>query len=537
MARNVLFIMCDQLRWDYLGCYGHPHIKTPNIDRLAAKGVRFDKAYVQSPICGPSRMSTYTGRYVRSHGSTWNNTPLNAGEWTIGDHLSEIGARAVLCGKTHMAADIEGMQRLGIDPDGAQGKRIAECGFEVWDRLDGLHPTQGKKKPSHYQEYLRAQGYDCENPWEDWANSAEGENGELLPGWFMENADKPARIAEEHSETPYSTMRAMEFMEQAGDDPFCLHLSFIKPHWPYIVPAPYHDMYGPDDVLPVVRSHGERNGAHPLLAAYQKLRASAVFDRDGVRERVIPAYMGLITQIDDQIGRLMAWMEETGRDKDTMIVFTSDHGDYMGDHWMGEKELFHDVSVRIPLIIVDPDAAADSTRGTTDARLVEAIDLLPTFVEWMGGTVRHEVLEGRSLLALLRGQDVTWREVAFSEYDYSWRKAREFLGTPIEDCRLVMATDGRWKYVHCVGLDPMLFDLDNDPNELEDLGRAPEHAEVRARLKDAIFDWSLAHHTRTTISDAEIARRSGKEHNAGIYIGFWDRAEAEEAHAAGESGN
>ena len=154
MAKNVLFIMCDQLRYDYLGCAGHPHLKTPNIDALAARGVRFDRAYVQSPICGPSRMSTYTGRYVRSHGSTWNNFPLRVGEMTLGDHLEPLGVRTALCGKTHMTADIDGMRRLGIDPASPIGKRISECGFEVWDRLDGLHPTGGKK-PSHYNDYLR----------------------------------------------------------------------------------------------------------------------------------------------------------------------------------------------------------------------------------------------------------------------------------------------------------------------------------------------------------------------------------------------
>ena len=113
---NVLWIMADQLRFDYLSCYGHPHLDTPNIDALAARGVRFNKAYVQSPVCSPSRMSAYTGRYVRSHGSTWNGIPLRVGEPTLGDHLRETGARAVLVGKTHMIADGEGMAWLGIDP-------------------------------------------------------------------------------------------------------------------------------------------------------------------------------------------------------------------------------------------------------------------------------------------------------------------------------------------------------------------------------------------------------------------------------------
>ena len=138
-------------------------------------------------------------------------------------------------------------------------------------------------------------------------------------------------------------------MEQAKDESWCLHLSYIKPHWPYIVPAPYHDMYGLEHIIPVNRSHLERQDPHPLMAAYYDYRYGRAFSRDDVREAVIPAYMGLITQIDDQIGRLMSYLEESSQINDTMIVFTSDHGDYLGDHWMGEKELFHDASARVPV--------------------------------------------------------------------------------------------------------------------------------------------------------------------------------------------
>ncbi|TIT74271.1 MAG: phosphonate monoester hydrolase, partial [Mesorhizobium sp.] len=137
--RNVLFIMCDQLRFDYLGCAGHKSLRTPNIDRLAGRAVRFTNAYVQSTVCGPSRMSAYTGRYVRSHGSTHNGVPLRVGEPTLGDHLREVGVRCALIGKTHMRADEEGMERLGIAGDSIIGVRIAECGFEPFERDDGLH--------------------------------------------------------------------------------------------------------------------------------------------------------------------------------------------------------------------------------------------------------------------------------------------------------------------------------------------------------------------------------------------------------------
>ena len=161
-AKNVLWIMCDQLRYDYLGCTGHGVLKTPNIDAMAKRGVLFSNAYVQSPICGPSRMSFYTGRYMRSHGSHWNGWPLRVGEPTLGDHLKKIGVRNVLVGKTHMAPDLEGMKALGIPPESMIGVHVAECGFEPYERDDGLHPT-GRPRPK-YDEYLRQQGFDAPNP-------------------------------------------------------------------------------------------------------------------------------------------------------------------------------------------------------------------------------------------------------------------------------------------------------------------------------------------------------------------------------------
>ena len=139
-VKNILFIMCDQLRWDYLSCYGHPTLATPHIDGLAARGVRFTRAYVQSPICGPSRMSFYTGRYMQSHGSNWNGIPLQRRRDDDG-RLSIVrsASHTVLVGKTHMTADKEGMERLGVDPNSIIGVRVSECGFDPYERDDGLH--------------------------------------------------------------------------------------------------------------------------------------------------------------------------------------------------------------------------------------------------------------------------------------------------------------------------------------------------------------------------------------------------------------
>ena len=150
--------MCDQLRHDYLSCAGHKTLQTPNIDALAARGVRFSNTYVQSPICGPSRMSFYTGRYVSSHGATGNFVPLRIGEKNIGDHLKPLGMRPVLVGKTHMVADQDGMKRLGIDPASKIGVHHSQAGFEPFERDDGIHPDLKVRPDVTYNKYLRDRG-------------------------------------------------------------------------------------------------------------------------------------------------------------------------------------------------------------------------------------------------------------------------------------------------------------------------------------------------------------------------------------------
>ncbi len=540
-AKNVLFIMCDQLRYDYLSCAGHPSLSTPNIDRLAARGVRFSNCYVQSTVCGPSRMSAYTGRYMRSHGSTQNGIPLRVGEPTIGDHLREIGVRSALIGKTHMVADQEGMQRLGIDPASIIGVHVAQCGFEPYERDDGLHPSTEYDPDPAYDRYLRDLGFDADNPWEHFANSGEGEDGEDFNGWLLTHADKAARIPEEHSETPYMTRRAMRFIEEAeaNGESWCAHLSYIKPHWPYIVPAPYHAMYGKADVQPPIRSEAERLSPNPIYGAFQQERYSRNFSRDEARETVIPCYMGLIKQIDDQMGVLFDFLERRDLCENTLIVFTSDHGDYLGDHWLGEKYMFHDVSVKVPMIVYDPSPKADATRGTVRDELVEMIDMAPTFLDFLGGEAKPHILEGRSLLPLLRGgRERPWRSFAVSEYDYAGDRARLALDLPVTDCRLFMITDGHYKLVTGPQVPPMLFDLASDPDELTDRGRDPAMAGVIERLEAALTGWLQKPANRITVPDRWVTAADEKFPRfdplieQGVLIGYWDEAELAAQHAA-----
>ena len=517
-VRNVLFIMCDQLRADHLSCAGHPHLQTPAIDSLAARGVRFPRAYVQSGVCGPSRMSSYTGRYMTSHGATWNRVPLSLREKTIGDFLRPAGIRVALAGKTHVLPDLEGLERFGIEGGSALAALMQAGRFEELDRYDGHSPPGGE---SGYAAYLRAQGYDSADPWSDFVISADGPDGPVS-GWNMRNVHLPARVAEPHSETAYMTREAMRFIEQQGDRPWFLHLSYVKPHWPYMAPAPYHALYSAEQALPLNRAESERAGEHPVLAAYRRHEESQSFQRPDAAGIVRPAYMGLIRQIDDWLGRLFELLQRLGRFDDTLIVFTSDHGDFLGDHWLGEKEMFYEEAQRVPFIVYDPDPAADATRGSVDPRFVEAVDVVPTCLAALEQPAQDHLVEGRSLLPLLRGGGETaWRDAVFSELDYAFREARLMLGRKPNECRAIMVRDDRWKYVWWQDFRPMLFDLAEDPQERHDLGGEAGHDGVKRAMEDRIAAWLKGRKTRVTVDDAYVAARTNTHRKHGIHFGVW----------------
>lgn len=518
-VRNVLYIMSDQLRWDHLACAGHPCLRTPNIDAFARRGVRFANAFVQSGICGPSRMSAYTGRYVSSHGATHNRVPLSVGEVTLGWHLRNSGRTLTLCGKTHMMTDAHGMQRLHLDGQNELKALLDEGWFQPIDRYDGHHaePLGG------YAQWLRAQGYDSADPWTDYVISVTAPDGNVLSGWKMRNVHLPARVAEPHSETAYTTDRALDFLRAQGDRPWVLHLSYVKPHWPYVAPAPYHARYTAAQCLPVQRHADERGPhAHPVMRAFQDEEVSVNFQNDDCIRTVRPAYQGLVEQLDTHLGRVF---EELGRQdlwRDTLVIFTADHGDYLGDHWLGEKELFHDCIQRVPFILHDPSPQADATRGSTDTRLVEAIDVVPTVLDALQLDPASHLVEGRSLLPLTRGATDAWRDAAFSELDWTFRGARRRLGQPSGHHHAWMLRTDRWKYVHwSSGYRPQLFDLAADPQEFHDLGADPSHAAERDELRERLLAWFTSLKRRTTLTWAEAELRTDNYKRAGVFFGEW----------------
>jgi arylsulfatase A-like enzyme len=516
---NVLFIMADQLRWDHLGCTGHPYLRTPNIDALARRGVRFANAFVQSGVCGPSRMSYYTGRYPISHGATWNRVPLSVGEVTLGEMLSGHGLSLALAGKTHVMVDHEGLRRLQLDGGSELATLLARGGFEEIDRYDGHHAPGDE---SGYPAFLRAHGYDGADPWSEHVISAVDAEGRVVSGWHMRNVHLPARVREEHSETAYMTDQAIAYMQHMGDRPWVLHLSYVKPHWPYMAPAPYHALYTADQCLPVVRREQELDDAHPVLAAYRQQEECVSFQRDDCIRVVRPAYQGLVAQLDHHLGRLFDHMDGQGLLADTLIVFTADHGDFLGDHWLGEKELFYDTVQKVPMIVVDPRAAADATRGSVEHRFVESVDVLPTVLDALDIALPTHRVEGCSLLPLLRGESVAgWRDATYSELDYSYRHARLTLGKDVQQCRAFSLRSARWRYVYWLDEPEQLFDLDADPQEFEDLGRDAGSEGTREALRTRLLDVLARRRHRTTVTEASVRAATGAYKKAGVFFGQW----------------
>ena len=434
--------------------------------------------------------------------------------------MRAAGLRAAVVGKTHAVADRAGLARLGLDVRSGTGRLIAEAGFEPYARDDGLATEKSLAgADSPYNEFLTARGYGGRNPWHDYANSGFDSNGDIASGWLLRNARLAARVAEEHSETAWTTDRACDFIAEQSDRPWLLHVSYIKPHWPYIAPDPYHRLYGSSDILSANRAAHETDDVHPVYRAFREHAEARTFSREEARRTVVPTYMGLIKQIDDHVGRLLAGLSQSGRMHDTLIVFTSDHGDLLGDHWLGEKELFFEPCVRVPLIIYDPSPQA--SRGTTCSELVEAIDLIPTFLDSLEQPLPQHVLEGQSLLGVVRGAKVAARDAVFSELDYAFYPARRALKLGPNEARAVMVRTKRHKLVHYDGFAPQLYDLSNDPWEREDRGSDPGLTRTREELNELLVCWMRRRRNRITLRNSDVVGRSNGPVAGGVQIGRW----------------
>ncbi|MCA9074218.1 MAG: sulfatase-like hydrolase/transferase [Planctomycetaceae bacterium] len=486
---NILFIMTDQHRWDCIGANGNELIKTPHLDRLASEGANFTHCFVQAPVCVPSRVSFFTGRYPHSHKNRVNYTPLDRRELLMQARLRDAGYATAAVGKLHYHP-----------PDEREAKRTGFDHVELHDAVPKLDEF------SAYVEWRREH-----DPLSHLDYRAIAED--------IPTGKNPFRqaIAEEHTETSWVGLRTRHYIEQlaGSDQPFFLFSSFWKPHSPFEVPQPFDAMYDDFDIrLPEVMSLDDITRLPPPLRLLI-LRGKPVYDID--RERlqwIYRSYYGAISHIDREVGRILQTLEEAGVADNTIVVFSSDHGDQLLEHGLTGKNCFFEASVRVPFIIRFPQQVEP---GQYD-ELIESVDLLPTLFELAGLPEPYEN-QGRSLMPLIGDADRPYepKQAVFSEnvipevitsgsgLDFQFQKGEGVKGIRHPDAKMVRTR--RWKYCYYPEGYAELYDLEADPNEMHNLAGEPESLDVEAEMKDRLLHWL------TTADEADqIAPRWLKPH-------------------------
>ena len=490
---NVLLLVIDQLRGDALGCFGHPNAVTPNIDRLAARGVGFRRHHAQGSPCGPSRASLATGMYVMNHRVITNDAPTAQHLKTMPLFARELGYEPALVGYTTTVPD----------PRHAHAK---DPRFTTNSIAGGWNIVRDFEEPrEHYLAWLSGQGYEIAGKYEALFRPPPGEHD---PTWFA-----PSPIAAEHTDTAWCAEGALDYLRIRRHKPWFLHLGFFRPHPPFMPSAPYDRLVNPADTLPPVRANSAEAEAavHPLtrLILDTMKVSSAMHWMPGLaRDMSLPdvarmraAYFGLLAEVDHHVGRVMALLEQSGQLERTLIVLTSDHGEQLGDHHLVAKRGYFPQSYHVPCIVVDPRPAADATRGTLVEAFTENVDVLPTLMDWLGAPVPRQC-NGRSLLPFTRGEvPAGWRTEAHWEYDFrdlAGGLAHERLGIARDDCSLAVLRGERYAYVHCAALPPLLFDQQADPHWLHNVADDPAHQGAALHMARRMLDWRLSQADRTT---------------------------------------
>ena len=478
-SKNVLFIIADQFRADCIAAAGNPVIRTPNLDSLAAQGALFPKCFVQAAPCGPSRMSIFTSRYLCSTRSLENMTPLADAEENLAMHLWEAGYTPSIMGYNDYAVDPR------ILPDGDPRKTSLNYdnflpGFDVVYKHEFHSPE--------YFAHLREKGYPQElcgpRICEEYNLPPEGP-GNRLPLCF------PAFYKAEDSECQFLTTKATDFIESRREDGWFLSLNYIKPHPPRICPAPFHEMYDPANMPAPSRCEAELRSPHPYLA---HVRKEPLLPRESDLRETQACYYGMVSEVDACVGKLIQSLKDSGQWENTLVVFTSDHGEYLGDHYLTDKGHFYDGALRVPFIIRDPSQDADATRSRVMPGFVESIDAAPTVLEYLGVPVPDR-FQGHSLLGQMRGlPDVEVKDTVFHEFDFRGRYLDSSEVDP-DTCLLWVVRDDRFKYVQFAREDfpSLLFDMKQDPGEMCNLADEADHTNTLLSYCQKLLRWRMKH--------------------------------------------
>ena len=433
--RNVLILMSDEHDPRHMGCSGSPLVKTPHLDALAARGTRFSSAYTPSPICVPARAAFATGHRVHQT-RHWDNALAYSGQpegW--GHVLQREGVRVESVGKLHYRAEED---PAGFDVEHLPMHVVGGHGM-VWGSIrDPYQPMSSGKRML----------------------------GEHIG-------------AGESSYTQYDdavTRQTVDWLRDAGkrsDEPFVLYVGMVAPHFPLVVPQAFFDLY-PIDQLPVPKLHPQSGYLrHPWVEAYADFsRSEESFRSPEERLSAFAAYFGLCTWMDHNVGRMLTALRESGLEDSTTVVYTSDHGDNVGARGLWGKSTLYQESASIPMLIAGPGVP----QGHVCETPVDLLDLFPTILQGAGldASIHLDDRPGRSLFDLANSPDEPQRLI-FSEYHAAGSNTAGF-----------MLRQGRWKYHYYVRFQPELFDLENDPEELNDLAPNPVYAPVLKSMEVAL---------------------------------------------------
>lgn len=489
--RNVLLITADQWRGDCLSAVGHPVVRSPHLDALAADGVLFEKHFANAVPCGPSRACLHTGMYLHNHRSGTNGTPLDRRftNWAL--EVRRAGYDPALFGYTHTAPD---PRYLGADdPRLATDEGILPGITPVVDMATHCGP---------WREWLEQFGYDLpDNHGATYGLRGPAANDPTVP--------RPSLFAPNHTDTHFLTQSAIDYIaNHAADEPgWAVHLSVRAPHPPWVAAQPYNTRYAPKALPGCVRRADvdAESALHPWLSEFLHTDRNASH-ADETRHRLLQAsYYGLMAEVDDNMGRLFAHIKAIGQWDDTLVVFTSDHGEQMGDHWLYGKAGFFDQSYHIPMIVRLPNGAKKGRIGA----FTEHVDVMPTLLEWLDLDAPRQC-DGHSLMPFLRGSPTPreWRTEAHWEFDFRDSQYDAVLGTSLETSVLNVVRSDDTKYVHFAGLPPLLFDLANDPGELVDISHDDRAQRRLADYSRRLLSWRMSH-TDKTLSHYRVTPETG----------------------------
>ncbi|MBI4767948.1 MAG: sulfatase-like hydrolase/transferase [Deltaproteobacteria bacterium] len=489
---NILFIFPDQQRGDTLGCVGHPVVRTPNLDKMAAEGVIFTRCYTNSPLCTPARTSLQTGRYVSEHGA-WNNQIVaDSQSPSFVRNLRDAGYHTAIIGKSHLWR--HGMGQPSGTHTNDKIPIMRDWGFEDIHELTG--PMASTAHDSPYTDYLKERGllkayrgYQFEylirnyllktsrvippaiqDLMEEYSLSIDVNNGAL---WD----DPPLPLPPEDHYDSYVGQKSVDWVKAYDQEkPFFLMVGFPGPHDPFDSPQAYRDLYRPEDIPLGIMDYPEE----PIPDYLRRLLDLSGLKQmtDSYLQHMRVAYYGKVSLIDDYIGRIMGALEKRGQLDNTWIIYSSDHGELLGDHRLCHKMTYYEGALHIPCII----RPAGGVRGWRSAGLTDHLDLTATLLD-IAGVEPFKHCDGRSLA----------RKIAAGPGSGDAQKGRERIFSELAGMAAVF--DGRYKLVMEIKTrEPLqLHDLETDHRELHNLVEKKSHEFIRRELLDNLEEHLSAH--------------------------------------------